>query len=189
MNNINKFKIDEILFEKGFSKSCSPVNCETSCCKSGVYLDPTDKEKIMPYISEIKNYMDETQSKDENLWFDETKEVDSDFPSGYSISTRVINDKCALLRNDGKCSLQVFGKESGLGSWAIKPHFCIAFPITVENGILTFDDYRQGETKCCSIINDKNESLVKSCNKELIFVLGEDGYKDLLQMENDFNKK
>ncbi len=68
-------------------------------------------------------------------------------------------------------------------------NFKIISPGRGENGILTFDDYRQGETKCCSIINDKNESLVKSCNKELIFVLGEDGYKDLLQMENDFNKK
>lgn len=190
METINNLKIDSLLFEKNFSNACGPFNCETVCCKSGVYLDPLDVEKIIPHTENIKKFMDETQSTDERLWFDFEKEIDKDFPSGYAVSTNVVNDKCAFLMKDGKCSLQVYGKESGLGSWAIKPYFCIAFPISIENGVLTFDDYKQGETKCCSIsvVENKNESLVKSCKDELVFILGENGYEKLLKMEADFQK-
>ena len=188
MKTIGKYKIDEILFEQKFTNGCSPLSCDTTCCKSGVYLDPTDMEKVLAHSSEIKKYMDETQNQDLSVWFDLVKTVDIDYPSGFCYSTNVVNDKCAFLRKDGKCSIQVYGTESKLGAWSLKPFYCIAFPISVDDGFLTFDDYRQGEAKCCSVYKENGTSIVKACKDELIFVLGEEDYKKLDQMDDEYQK-
>ena len=40
---VGKYAIDQILFEKGFSKGCGPFACESTCCESGVYVDLKEK--------------------------------------------------------------------------------------------------------------------------------------------------
>ncbi len=176
---IGKYKIDPLLFEKGFSKGCGPNHCETSCCSSGVFLDPSDRDVILQHKDEVKSAMDETQTTNDAVWFDNTREEDLDFPSGYAVGTEVHNDKCVFLRKDGRCSVQVVSAEKYNDPWKIKPYFCIAFPISVENGMLTFDDYQQGKTECCTIVHDTDATLVDSCKAELEFVLGKEGYQEL----------
>jgi hypothetical protein len=44
MMRVGKYDIDQILFEKGFSKGCGPFACESACCESGVYVDLKEKE-------------------------------------------------------------------------------------------------------------------------------------------------
>ena len=61
---IGKFKIDPVLFEKGFSKGCGPHQCETTCCSSGVFLDPADRDIILEHKEEVKLQMDETQTQE-----------------------------------------------------------------------------------------------------------------------------
>lgn len=177
---IGKYKIDPLLFEKGFSKGCGPYQCETTCCSSGVFLDPSDRDVILQHMEEVKSAMDETQTTNDALWFDNTREEDLDFPSRYAVGTEVFNDKCVFLRKDGRCSVQVVSAEKYNDPWKIKPYFCIAFPISVENGMLTFDDYQQGKTQCCTIVGDTDATLVDSCKAELEFVLGKEGYEQLL---------
>jgi hypothetical protein len=126
--------------------------------------------------------MDETQTTDDSQWFDEETLDDGDFPSGKTVGTQIFNDKCVFLRKDGMCSVQMLGKESGAGPWTYKPFYCIAFPIVVSNGILTFDDYQQGRTKCCSIVDEHATPLIESCKDELEYILGIEGYKELLSL-------
>src|SRR3972149_5077790 len=140
---IGKYKIDPVLFEKGFSKGCGPFQCETTCCSSGVFIDPIDMAVILQHKEEVKAKMDETQTTDDAVWFEDIIEVDVDFPSGYAVGTEVFNDKCVFLRKDGKCSVQVVSTEKYNDPWKIKPYFCIAFPISIDNGTVTFDDYQQ----------------------------------------------
>jgi hypothetical protein len=185
---VGKYKIDPVLFQKGFAKGCGPFQCETTCCASGVYLDPHERDIVVEHKEEIKPYMDETQSTDDSKWFDNVYETDLDFPSGTCVGTEVINDKCAFLRNDGRCSIQLLSAEKYSDPWKIKPFYCIAFPIAVVDGELTYDDYQDGKTECCSITTEKEVSLVVSCKAELEFVLGVDGYKELVELQNSYLK-
>ncbi|MFA6540179.1 MAG: DUF3109 family protein [Bacteroidota bacterium] len=186
---IGKYKIDTVLFEKGFAKGCGPHKCETTCCASGVFLDPAERDIILQHKDEIKPMMDATQSTDDSLWFDNRKEVDVDFPSGFAVGTEVINDKCAFLRADGRCSIQLHSAEKYNDPWKIKPFYCIAFPIVVIDGVLTFDDYQQDNASCCSIVRDTETTLVESCKAELEFVLGLEGYRQLVAMKISFDSK
>lgn len=184
---IGKYEIDPILFKRGFSKGCGPIECESTCCSAGVYVDLAEKELILSRKETIKKYMDDTQTRDEARWFDSEVLNDNDFPSGQTIATEVLNNKCVFLNKSGMCSLQIAGTEAGMGRWALKPFYCIAFPISVEDGILTFDDYRQGKAKCCSVVESIETTLVQSCKEELDFVLGFEGYEELLVKQQEFS--
>ncbi len=185
---IGKYAIDPVLFEKGFAKGCGPYRCETTCCASGVFLDPTERDVILQHKEEVKTMMDETQTINDVVWFDNRKEEDVDFPSGYAVGTEVYNNKCVFLRKDGSCSVQLVSAEKYNDPWKIKPFYCVAFPISVDNGVLTFDDYQQDIATCCSIVRETDATLVDSCKAELEFVLGKDGYRQLKDHQNNFIK-
>ena len=186
---IGKYTIDPVLFEKGFSRGCGPYQCQTTCCSSGVYLDPNDRDVILQHKEEIKLKMDETQTTNDSVWFDNIRVDDQDFPSGYAIGTEVHNDKCVFLGQDGRCSVQLVSAEKYNDPWKIKPFYCIAFPIVLDTGVLTFDDYQQDKAQCCSIVSDTDSTLVDSCKAELEFVLGKDGYQELVTMKNNTQSK
>lgn len=181
---IGKYKIDPVLFEKGFARGCGPYQCRTTCCSSGVFVDPTEKDVILQHQEEIKQQMDETQVPDESVWFEHRIEEDLDFPSGYAIGTEVHNNKCTFLRKDGRCSIQLVSGEKYNDPWKIKPFYCVAFPICVDNGVVTFDDYQQNEADCCSIVGDTETALVDSCKAELEYVLGKEGYEELKAIQH-----
>jgi Protein of unknown function (DUF3109) len=187
--HIGKYDIDPILFEKGFLKGCGPFACESTCCAGGVYVDLKEKELILSHKETVKKYMDETQLADDTRWFDNDVEDDADFPSGKIVGTEVVNDKCVFLNKTGLCSLQIAGTEEKLGRWALKPFYCVAFPITVEEGVLTFDDFLNAKTSCCSLTDNKEATLVEACKEELEFVLGSSGYKTLSEMRKEFLSK
>lgn len=180
---IGKYRIDPILFEKGFSKGCGPYQCETTCCSSGVFLDPADRDVIIDHKEAVKLQMDETQTTNDAVWFDNRKEIDIDFPSGYAVGTEVFNDKCVFLRKDGRCSVQLVSVEQYNDPWKIKPFYCVAFPIAVDQGVVTYDDYQDGKTQCCSIVRDTDATLVESCKAELEYVLGAEGYRKLQEIK------
>jgi hypothetical protein len=183
---IGKYEIDPILFTKGFASGRGPYQCESKCCSSGVWTDVGEQLVIMSYKDSIKKYMDETQTTDDTLWFDPEMIDDADFVSGKAIGTQTHNNKCVFLMKDGRCSVQMFSKEELGDAWKIKPFYCIAFPICVSDGVLTFDDYQQGCAQCCSIVDNAEISMVESCKAELVYVLGADGYETLAAMKADF---
>lgn len=185
---IGKYIIDPVLFEKGFAKGCGPFHCETTCCASGVFLDPTERDVILEHQEEIRAMMDETQTQNGAVWFDNRREDDIDFPSGYAVGTEVYNNKCVFLRKDGRCSVQLVSKEKYNNPWKIKPFYCIAFPICVDNGVLTYDNYQDGKTQCCSMVENHEHPLVESCKEELEFILGAEGYKELLALQQQHER-
>ena len=185
---IGKYEIDPVLFQKGFYKGCGPFACESTCCAIGVYADVKERELILSHKEMIKKYMDETQTLDDSRWFEADTSEDSDYPSGLTVGTEVFNNKCVFLNKKGMCSLQVAGTQEGMGRWSLKPFFCVAFPISVEEGVVTFDDMLQEKTKCCSFVENHNETLVDSCKEELQFVLGFDGYNELVKNQQEFKK-
>lgn len=63
--------------------------------------------------------------------------------------------------------------------WALKPLFCILYPIEISNNVVSFDDMLQSEESCCTITEEFDTPLFAACREELTHLLGEEGYQEL----------
>jgi hypothetical protein len=69
--------------------------------------------------------------------------------------------------------------EEGMGRWALKPLYCILYPIEISEGSVSFDPMLQDEQACCSVTGDYHVPVFRACKDELIHLLGADGYEML----------
>lgn len=177
--HIKQFVVSPVLYRKGYSGGRGPCTCTSVCCQNGVYADVGERDRILEHADIVRKHMDETQSPNEHYWFEDHESEDSDFASGRCIGTAVINGKCAFLDKLGRCSLQVTASSEEMHKWALKPVFCILFPLEISNNVISFDDFLDDDQECCSIAEKFDVPLFKACKDELTHVLGEDGYKEL----------
>jgi hypothetical protein len=124
--------------------------------------------------------MDPEQEQDPARWFDDDETVDSDFPSGRCIGTRVHDDRCVFLDRAGRCVLQTATIGAARPGFDLKPFFCTAFPITLLHGTLWVDELcLEGPARCCRPALDGALNLLEVCESELRHVLGDDGLEEL----------
>jgi len=176
---VKQYTISRDLLEKGVPAGGGPCRCTAVCCEGGVYADVVERDRILAHKDIIKKHMDETQTLHDSLWFEDRESEDSDFASGRCVGTTEINGKCAFLNRQGWCSLQVAAVAEGLDKWALKPLFCILYPIEISNRVVSFDDMLQSEEACCTVTNEFDVPLFETCKEELIHLLGGDGYREL----------
>jgi hypothetical protein len=176
---INGYTFSHELFEKGFPADGGPCKCSSVCCEEGVYADVADRENILSHKEMIKKYMDDTQPHDEAGWFETWEIEDRDFPSGRCVGTEAFNGKCVFLDKFGRCSLQVAAVSEGMHKWALKPFFCVLYPIEVTNRVVSFDDMLQGEQSCCTIGHEFDTPLFEGCKEELTYLVGLEGFRKM----------
>jgi hypothetical protein len=164
------------LFAQGFATGSGPCRCSSDCCSGGVFADLTERARILALKDKIKAQMDESQSRDENVWFDAEEKDDPDFASRRCIGTSVVGDKCVFLNTRGHCSIQLAAVAEGLDRWAWKPLYCILYPIEITDGVVGFDPMLQDEKPCCTIGGAFEVPLFRACKDELVHLLGADGY-------------
>lgn len=176
---VNGFTMSAVLFEKGFPPGGGPCTCSSVCCEGGVYVDVRQRDAIMAHKAMIKKYMDETQTTDDSRWFEATEQEDADFPSGRCVGTQEINNKCTFLDKSGRCSIQVASTSEGMHKWALKPLFCILYPIEISDNVVSFDEMLQDDQSCCSIREEFSVPLFEGCKEELVHLIGEDGFRKM----------
>jgi len=176
---LNGYWLSRELFHTGYPAGAGPCNCSAACCSSGVLADLRERDRILAQSEAVKQSMDDSQSTDEWEWFEELVVEDSDYPSGKAVPTKVIGDKCAFLTSNGRCSLQLAAVASGMDKWALKPLYCILYPIVVQNKVVTFDDLMQEDQPCCSVGTAFETPLFEACREELTHLLGIEGYGKL----------
>jgi Fe-S-cluster containining protein len=176
---VKGYTLSPELFRRGFPSGAGPCQCTSECCEGGVYADVRERDAILAHREIVKQEMDETQDQNEALWFETAEHEDPDYPSGRCVGTREINGKCAFLDGQGRCSIQVACANRGMNKWALKPLFCILYPITIEEGVLSFDAMLQGEHGCCSTQSRFAVPLFEGCREELVHLLGEEGYRQV----------
>src|SRR3990172_9104415 len=186
---INGLKIDPGIFTHGFVKGCDLGICSAECCWYGVYVDSKERDLILSLKEQIVDVMDDSQTKDWNAWF-ELEQEDTNFPSGVCAGTKVHNNKCVFLDRNGYCSLQVLAMKHRKTPWAYKPYYCVLYPLTVVNRILTFDEHHASRLlHYCSVQENFTHTIVEACTSELIFTLGDEGYRELAAWyERNFKK-
>jgi hypothetical protein len=173
---VGRFVIDGGLFTKGFPSGGGPCRCSSTCCAGGVLVDKTEHDVILAHHDLIARHMDETQVTDHMKWFESEEVHDTDFASGKAVGTEVINEKCAFLDKTGRCSIQLAAVSSGMHKWALKPLFCVLFPIEISNGVVSFDDMLQNQEACCSVGGEFDIPLFEGCREELEHLVGKEGY-------------
>lgn len=176
---IKHLRISSELFEKGYAAGEGPCKCTSTCCEGGVLADVTERKKILAHKDMIRRYMDETQPHNDADWFEQQEHDDADFPSGRCVGTTEHNNKCAFLDKIGRCSIQVAATSEGMHKWALKPLFCILFPIEISDRLVSFDPMLQDDEQCCTISSEFDTPLFEAAREELVHLLGEDGYADL----------
>jgi hypothetical protein len=174
-------KIDTAIFEQGFVAGCDLNICHGQCCHAGVYMDREFKKVILDHKDMVIAVMDEHQVKDTEEWFDEEEVEDGDFPSGYAIGSAVYkdkkgNEKCVFNDERNFCSLQVAAVSNGMHKWAIKPIYCIMYPVTVSEGIFTYDDDHSEDLRYCGKSKTENftQSAFDGTHEEIKYVMGEE---------------
>jgi hypothetical protein len=187
---VGGFKVDEVIFTHGFVDYCNINKCGGGCCHSGVYADLGERDQILAHANEIAAVMDETQDVDIEGWFDGEIIDDPDFPSGQAEGTEVhdrdggisgFTEGCVFLDKRHFCSIQVAAANAGLHRWEWKPKYCILFPVTVAEGILTYDDGHSDDLHHCGPMgaNHYVHSVYESMREELRYFLGDAEFEKL----------
>lgn len=167
------------LLQARFAAGCDTRLCRAACCRSGVWLDPRERDRVLAHAGLVRQAMDRDQPRDPRRWFSRRVVADADFPSGRAVHTRVRNGRCVFLDGAGRCVLQKASSAAG-GGLQLKPFFCAAFPVTIDHGVLTLDDadYRARQP-CCAASPGGPLTVFETCRAELRHVLGAAGVRRL----------
>lgn len=180
LNHLGALRVGEGMFSNRFASGCSMTACNATCCQGGVTLDVAERDAILAHADLITGHMEPDQEHDSAGWFDNTVIQDPDFPSGLAVSTETTERGCVFLDRAGRCVLQKAAMAEGKPKFFLKPFFCVAFPITIEHGVLETDepDFTD-RPHCCSVVESGSLSPVDVCAEELEFMLGREGFLEL----------
>lgn len=194
--------IDTIIFRQGFVPGCDIGICGGQCCDWGVYMDRDFQSVILKHETKILESMDEYQPKDKAKWFEKELVRDGDFPSGFALGTEIYvtskgTTQCVFKDKHNYCSLQVSAMKNGEHKWNIKPKYCILYPLTVVDNILTYDDEHSKKLDYCGADKEHNftQTVFEAMTEEIKYVFGEEcfdflekyfikNYKKKYQIEN-----
>ncbi len=177
---IKGFKIDPVLFQKGYCEGRGPWRCTAQCCAGGVYLSQQELRAILCHLDRIREEFDETQTRDVRQWFEPAR-ADEDFPGGVCVGIRVYNGKCVFLEEQKLCVLQKVKPKGCDQQWGLKPFYCRIYPLSVDQSTITFDRTMMKKAVCCSISSRYAVPVAEACREELTQILGRDGYRTILK--------
>jgi hypothetical protein len=183
LGHIPELHVDPEILTQRFSPNSSMCNCNGTCCAEGVLLDVKEKELILAHADMIKKYLEPQQEKDTTNWFDNIIEHDADFPSGKCDGTAVQGNSCVFLCSKGLCALQKTAMAEGMDKFALKPFYCVAFPITIDEHVLTtYEAEFTNRRQCCSIVTDGPMTVLDVCREEFEYILGVEGLEEIEEL-------
>ena len=184
LHHIPNLRVQRSLLGKQFASGCSMMNCNGNCCKQGVMLDVKERDRILEHTDLILRYLEPGQEHDPSGWFEE-EQADLDFPSGKAVGTRASDSGCVFLDSAGRCVLQKAAMGEGMPKFSLKPFYCVAYPVTIDQGELIIDDADfVSRNQCCSTVKDGALTMFDVCSEELEYVLGKDGLSELQSAAN-----
>jgi Fe-S-cluster containining protein len=183
---INGIEVDRLIFTQRFVDGCDMARCGGECCTSGVWADVTERDVILANQGMFVRYMDDSQTTDPEKWFEKEIVDDLDFDSGKAVGTETHNDKCVFQMRNGYCVLQYASTLEGKHPWAIKPKYCVMFPVVIADNVLSYDDDHSSDMHYCGLHCTVNhtKTVFEACGPEIEYAMGEDAYKQLVEIYN-----
>jgi Fe-S-cluster containining protein len=173
-------QVGEEVFAARFAADADSSRCSAHCCRAGVLIDITHRDRILAEAALVRDYMEPAQEHDSSKWFYAEDEEDVDFPSGRAINTALVNDTCVFLDSQKRCVLQRAEERSP----GLKPFYCRAFPIVIVEGRLTLNcDHCPDDTQCCGLVEPGERTTLDVFRFELTHVLGEEGVRELERVQ------
>jgi Fe-S-cluster containining protein len=177
-----ELRVSSQLLTSRFARSCSTSACSAQCCRAGVLVDIEHRDRIIAEASLIAQHMEPGQERDPARWFEEEDEPDIDFPSGRAVNTAVVNDTCVFLDSKRRCVLHAAEATSP----GLKPFYCRAYPIAINNAKVTLDaDWCPEETQCCGPVEGGELTVLDFCEAELLHTLGVAGLQELRRIAGE----
>jgi len=187
---IGKFLVEARWLESRPLRRCSLAECKACCCSHGVLVDKVAAKRIVEHAELVKQHLPE-ERRSSDSWFSKDEKVDTDYPSGHAVTTRVLKHSertlgsgCVFLRPDNKCALQIASVASGRHPWELKPFYCALFPVTIEGNYVLLDDsndiFKRGGN--CGQHSNTLAPLYRIYQEELVLALGQDGYEQLCEI-------
>jgi len=178
LSHVSELRVDPAVLEARFAAGCSTAHCNAGCCRAGVDADVVERDRILAHAGLIQRHMDPQQEADPASWFDAEAFADADMPSGFAVTTKVRHGACVFLNRESRCVLQIASAEAGDGT-DLKPFFCHAYPLTLDEGMLTLDPHLATRPECCAQTSGGGATVFEACATELRFMLGEHGVRAL----------
>jgi len=171
--HVPEMRVHDSILDRRFASDCATHRCQADCCQGGVWVDMGERDTIVANAERIRQHMDPGQETDPARWFDGDEDDDDDFPSGRAVGTQVNDRGCVFLDDARLCVLQ----KASSPALQLKPFYCRAYPITVENRELLLDE--GCASRCCDPVPDGIASVLDVCAGELRDVLGPAGFAEL----------
>ncbi len=169
-------KIDPLVHSAKFPERCRLDLCRSRCCRFGVWADIEEREVILANRDLFTPYL-RPEAQSPETWFGKTTR-DPDCPSGIAVETQEVAGACAFFHPDHGCALQKGALEAGLHEWAIKPRFCIMFPLVVSDGELTVDE--DMKSLWCMKKRNRTRPILDAVRKEVEYLFDEEQQRRLV---------
>jgi Fe-S-cluster containining protein len=161
---LNASRIASRLSRRIFRKA-SLSRCDATCCKGGVAVSTAERDAIILHRDAVARAMEASArpgvAPAAFEWFTSRVRRDPDFLVGRSVDTRVVAGACVFLRADRLCAVHAASEEILGHAYALKPAYCILFPLEVEKGSMRV--CRGSFTRrpeCCSPVRNGPRSAV-----------------------------
>ena len=180
LSHLPGLEVNASIFDTRYAADSSPAHCDGMCCGNGVKLDIALRDEILANADLVRDAMGPEQDADPSGWFEDTEEIDPDFPSGRCVGTQVRPTGCVFLDGARRCVLQTVTIAEARPGFNLKPFFCSAFPVTIANGELWIDELcLEAPRRCCQPTPGGTRRVVDVCETELRHVLGNEGLEEL----------
>ena len=180
LSHLPGLEVNASIVDTRYAADSSPAHCDGMCCGNGVKLDIALRDQILANADLVRDAMGPEQDADPSGWFEDTEEVDPDFPSGRCVGTQVRPTGCVFLDGARRCVLQTVTITEARPGFNLKPFFCSAFPVTIANGELWIDELcLEAPRRCCRPTPGGTRRVVDVCETELRHVLGNEGLEEL----------
>jgi hypothetical protein len=175
--HLGELRIDEQIFRARYGDKCATSRCNGVCCHNGVWVDVAERDTILRNADLVREHMEPGQDQNPQNWFDTKVWEHTDFPSGRALATHVSGGACTFLNSAKRCVLQKASRNLPV---SLKPFFCYAFPVTIDDGRLELEEGYRPE--CCAPVGNGVLDAFEVCGGELKHVLGEEGASELKQL-------
>jgi Fe-S-cluster containining protein len=168
------------IFELKYFARCMSCNfCHDWCCSYGADVDSLNAKRLLARADEIEKFVGISKEK----WFDHSDTLeDYEAPGQLWLHTNVINGACVFLNRRGRgCLLHSFSLTNNTDYHELKPMICAIFPLTFEDGLLTYADEVEDSSLVCA---DQGLSLYLGVRKELEFYFGKGLIEELDQCKD-----
>ena len=178
LSHLGAIAVGTSILDCRMAAACDSNKCTSQCCGTGVLADRAEKERILAHAAEVIATMDPDQPHDPAKWFDEEEVSDKDFPSGVAVGTQTMKRGCIFLNQEGRCVLQKANMEGRVP--VLKPFYCTAFPVTIDQGMLMLDiDNVEGTKLCCQPTDGGPRTALDVFAFELEHTIGAEGVAEL----------